>query len=413
MSLETLHKSRGGKFKRTDKKDVAAIFGAHVRVIQRIWETAMKQKGLGQEVDVSNKRKENCGRKSYDDILSLIPTIPLNKRSTIRSLAKALGVSPTTLYKKFKLNKIRRHSNRVKPVLTDKNKRDRVDFCLSMLDEATLEDVNPSFRSMHNIVHIDEKWFSMTKRKRNYYLLPDEEDPERPAKNSIGKVMFLTAVARPRFYEYGNMTFSGKIGVWSFVRVTAAAKRSKNREKGTLETKPVIVTRDVMREYIIQKVVPAIQALWPADDDGQPIFIQQDNARTHILPNDQAFAEAVDESGLDIRIMYQPPNSPDMNALDLGFFSSIQSLTDCKSPKTIPELIKGVQEEFDGYEVSKLNRVFITLQTCMVEVMKNGGANKYKIPHMNKDRLERLQLLPPRISVPPEVYAMALEMLGR
>uniref|UniRef100_A0A453RSP2 Uncharacterized protein n=1 Tax=Aegilops tauschii subsp. strangulata TaxID=200361 RepID=A0A453RSP2_AEGTS len=73
----------------------------------------------------------------------------------------------------------------------------------------------------------------------------------------------------------------------------------------------------------------------------------------------------------------------------------------------------GVQEEFDGYEVSKLNRVFITLQTCMVEVMKNGGANKYKIPHMNKDRLERLQLLPPRISVPPEVYAMALEMLGR
>ena len=49
----------------------------------------------------------------------------------------------------------------------------------------------------------------------------------------------------------------------------------------------------------------------------------------------------------------------------------------------------------------------------MVEVMKNGGANKYKIPHMNKDRLERLQLLPPWISVPPEVYAMALEMLGR
>ncbi|XP_044984839.1 uncharacterized protein LOC123452271 isoform X2 [Hordeum vulgare subsp. vulgare] len=277
MSLETLHKSRGGRFKRSDKKEVVALFGAHVRVIQRIWETAMIQKGLGQEVDVSNKRKGNCGRKPYDDILSLIPTIPLNKRSTIRSLAKALGVSPTTLYKKFKLKKIRRHSNSVKPLLTEKHKRDRVEFCLSMLDEATLGDVSPSFRSMHNIVHIDEKWFCMTKKKRNYYLLPDEEDPERPVKNSIGKVMFLTAVARPRFDEDGNMTFSGKIGVWPFVRVTAAAKRSKNREKGTLETKSIIVTREVMREYIIQKVVPAIQALWPQDDAGQPIFIQQDD----------------------------------------------------------------------------------------------------------------------------------------
>uniref|UniRef100_A0A8I6Y7V7 Uncharacterized protein n=1 Tax=Hordeum vulgare subsp. vulgare TaxID=112509 RepID=A0A8I6Y7V7_HORVV len=88
----------------------------------------------------------------------------------------------------------------------------------------------------------------MTKKKRNYYLLPDEEDPERPVKNSIWKVMFLTAVARPRFDEDGNMTFSGKIGVWPFVRVTAAAKRSKNREKGTLETKSIIVTREVMRE---------------------------------------------------------------------------------------------------------------------------------------------------------------------
>ncbi|KAE8801036.1 hypothetical protein D1007_23372 [Hordeum vulgare] len=30
MSLETLHKSIGGRFKGSDKKEVAAIFGAHV-----------------------------------------------------------------------------------------------------------------------------------------------------------------------------------------------------------------------------------------------------------------------------------------------------------------------------------------------------------------------------------------------
>lgn len=60
----------------------------------------------------------------------------------------------------------------------------------------------------------------MTKRKKTYYLLPEEEDPLRTVqnKNRIGKVMFLTAIARPRFDEEGNVTFSGKIGTWPFVK---------------------------------------------------------------------------------------------------------------------------------------------------------------------------------------------------
>jgi hypothetical protein len=235
-----------------------------------------------------------------DDILSLIPTIPLNRRSTVRSLARALGISPTTLYKKFKVGKIRRHSSTLKPALTEKNMKDRVDFCISMLDHTTLGDeAGPSFGNMQNIVHIDEKWFNMTKKRRHYYLLPEELDPERTVqnKNSIRTVMFLTAVTRPRYDANGKVIFSGKVGVWPFVKVTPAAKKSKNREKGTLETKNIIVNREVMREYIIQKVVPAIQAVWP-DNDGQTIWIQQDNARTHIPPDDAEFAEAVVETSL-------------------------------------------------------------------------------------------------------------------
>lgn len=107
--------------------------------------------------------------------------------------------------------------------------------------------------------------------------------------------------------------------MWPFVKETTAIRRSENRERGTLETKTIIVNREVMREYLIEKVVPAIEEMWPEDAAGQPFFIQQDNARTHILPNDVDFAEAVAATGLDIRIMQQPPNSPDMNALDLGF----------------------------------------------------------------------------------------------
>jgi len=73
------------------------------------------------------------------------------------------------------------------------------------------------------------------------------------------------------------------------------------------------------------------------------------------------FVEAVQETGLDIRIMNQPAHSPDMNVFDLGFFRSIQSLTDCQVPKALKYLIEGVHNEFVGYEVTNLNRVFITL----------------------------------------------------
>ena len=76
---------------------------------------------------------------------------------------------------------------------------------------------------------------------------------------------------------------------------------------------------------MIEKVLPAIKAKWPREDLRNPIFIQQDNARTHIDHNDDEFCRAAREDGCDIRLMCQPPNSPDLNVLDLRFFSAIQA----------------------------------------------------------------------------------------
>jgi len=78
--------------------------------------------------------------------------------------------------------------------------KERLQFCISMLDQITLGDAEPKFIDMQNIVHMDEKWFYMTKKKRKYYLLPEEDDPTRTVqnKNNIGKVMLLTVVASPR-----------------------------------------------------------------------------------------------------------------------------------------------------------------------------------------------------------------------
>ena len=48
---------------------------------------------------------------------------------------------------------------------------------------------------------------------------------------------------------------------------------------------------------------------------------------------------------------------------------------------------------------SSLNRVFVTLQSCLNEIIDCDGGNQHKIPHMNKDRLERLGQLPVSLEV--------------
>ena len=295
--------SRGGKFKK-DKQDIAKNFKCDIQIIQRIWKDAMQQIAQGLEVNVACKKKGRCGRKPLDIDLSIIPTIPLNKRSTIRSLAWQLKVNPSTLYTKYQANQIRRHTSSLNPALTEKHKKTRVQFCLGMVDETTTRNGDHLFNDMHRILHVDEKWFYMTQDNKNYYLLPDEPDPIRAIpKNCIGKVMFIAAVARPRNDSEGNMTCDGKIGIWPFVKEVPAQRRSDNKPKGTLEIKPIIVKRDVMREYFIKKLLPAIQALWPEEDAGKTIFIQQDNVTPHILPNDPAFMAAVANTGLKIQLM--------------------------------------------------------------------------------------------------------------
>ena len=116
-----------------------------------------------------------------------------------------------------------------------------------------------------------------------------------------------------------------------------------------------------MRSYLISKVLPAIKEKWPREDAHRTIWIQQDNARTHVPPNDEQFVAALLQTGLDIRLMNQPPNSPDMNCLDLGFFASLQSLTDETHCRNMDDIIANVLKKFDEYDSTLLRRVFLTL----------------------------------------------------
>ena len=157
--------------------------------------------------------------------------------------------------------------------------------------------------------------------------------------------MFLAAVARPRYDDHGVMTFDGKIGIWPFTYQDFAKRRSPYRERGEEVTKVLSsVTKDVSRDYMVNKLLPAIKALWPASERGRIIYIQQDNAKTHIAVNDSVFCAAAQADGWDIRLTCQPPNSPDLNILDLGFFAALQALFEKMSPGKIADIVAKVQK---------------------------------------------------------------------
>jgi len=75
---------------------------------------------------------------------------------------------------------------------------------------------------------------------------------------------------------------------------------------------------------MINQVMSAIQAKWLREDVGKPIFIEQDNASSHLKLDDPDFCEAVKQEQFDIRLIYQPLSSPDFNILDFGFFELLK-----------------------------------------------------------------------------------------
>ncbi|CAH9095869.1 unnamed protein product [Cuscuta epithymum] len=384
--------------------EVAAEFNVHRTTVWRIWSAAKVQVSSGTVVDVQSKKKGKVGRKPKVFDMDSLKDVPIQQRTTIRSLSTVLGISHSAVYRLLRSGQLRAHTNSVKPKLNHTHMRRRL---IHIMTQVITREVNtiPTFSGMYNVIHIDEKWFYMSQKTQKFYLFPWEEEPYRSCqnKNFIGKVMFLAAVARPHISNLGEVLWDGKIGIFPFTEVVYAQRRSCNREAGTPETKSLqCVTQQVIRSKLINSVLPAIREHWPPNAC-KDIWIQQDNARPHVGVNDQEFMEAASLFGFNIRLTCQPAQSPDLNVLDLGFFRAIQSIQYKAFPKSVDELVAAVQDAFYSYEPKLLNYTWLHLQYIMLEILKVKGGNNYKNPHNAKKKLDSLGLLPTQVEIPEEL----------
>ncbi|ETW01375.1 hypothetical protein H310_06925 [Aphanomyces invadans] len=302
------------------------------------------------------------------------------------------------------------YSSTVKPQLTDANKAVRLQWAIEHVRSAAPGTY--TFDPLYDSVHVDEKWFFATRVKQTYYLAPGEKPPHRTCKSKrfIKKVMFLSAVARPRWNDESGEWFDGKIGTWHFTELVPAERSSRNRPAGTLVTTPVAVTRPVYKDMLVKHVIPAIKTKWPKGASRR-VFLQQDFAKPHVAPTDDDIIEACSSGGWAMELKFQPPNSPDLNVLDLGFFRSIQTIQEENFSRSVDDIIAATDNAWRRVDMMTLNSNFLTLQCCMLEIIRFAGCNSYKIPHMRKNVLSASGRLPESVMADGDVIDYGFSLL--
>jgi hypothetical protein len=272
---------------------------------------------------------------------------------------------------------------------------------------------NSVFKEMHDVVHLDELWYYLTRIVvDHYYLAPHEPDPDRRTrhKSHIPKCMFLSAVARLRFDNGRNQWFDGKLGLWPIAHEVPAQRDSNNRRRGTLEWKDLTMDKARCTLFLLEQVIPAIMEQWPPPN--RTIELQQDNAKPHLSPEE--FGEVYEENRehlqkvfgggfvWEISLFNQPANSPDLNMNDLAFFVSSKAEYWKDPAQTIGGMIRKMAEIFANYPGEKVSSGFMTLQVVMNQIIEHDGGNEFRLGHIGKERCKRLGELPLRLDVHEE-----------
>ena len=170
------------------------------------------------------------------------------------------------------------------------------------------------------------------------------------------KVVFLAAVARPRFSIAWNWQFNGLPDIRRFPSSAWRSAPAGTDQRGRWRPFGGGVNKEPYKTMVVEKVSPKIQEVSPTGG-GWTIHFYQDNAPSHRIADDPEVLTACLSDGFDITITDQPPNSPDYSILDLGFFSSIKSLQDHTTPRTMNDFIAEVKQAFVTQTPATLGKV--------------------------------------------------------
>ena len=157
---------------------VADQIGVSRSTISRLWGQACgaceQSLIITLEIASQNNSRAKSLKYSHAEYRQGLKEIPWHCCKTYRSTAKAMGVSLNTVQQMLlQKDACRVHMSLLKPTLTEENKMSRMELALSFIDKNNTS----KFENMEDLIHIDEKWFYLTKDGQRFIIAADEEEP--------------------------------------------------------------------------------------------------------------------------------------------------------------------------------------------------------------------------------------------
>ena len=109
------------------------------------------------------------------------------------------------------------------------------------------------------------------------------------------------------------------------------------------------------------------------------------------------------DSGLNIQFVKHPPQSPDLNVLDLGYFHSMKSLNQTKVCHELEDLVSAVVSSYVELDNMKFVNIWMTWKLVMLEIIKVGRYSTCVIPHINKAKLEKEVLVRKEVLIKEDI----------
>ena len=259
--------------------------------------------------------------------------------------------------------------SRAKPTLQEHHRTARVEFCEQYQDE-----------EFYQWVDVDEKWFYVQRTHATKRLPEGVECPHETVqhKSHVPKVMFLTAIARPKKGQH-----DGKVGIWRIAESKKWEKKSTSKHtQGEWYDDAVSMNCDRYFEFMTKKVFPKIRTDFARST--KTIIVQQDGARPH---TGKDMVNKLNKEGAfgfpQIKVVTQPAQSPDLNICDLAFFSAlamaVRKIRRGKRSFDIEQLVDDVKEALDAYPSERLEKMWQTKQRAMRRIIECDGWNNYNL----------------------------------
>lgn len=299
---------------------------------------------------VANKKRSNPRVLNEEAQIEVLGTIVANPTSSLRTVARVVGMSHETVRKALRLHKFHPYKMQILQQLFDDDFDRRIEFCEIMTDS-----INANRNLLHNICFTDECSFFLNGNvnKQNCRYWSDEN---------------------PKHFREGHTQYPEKVNVWAGIL-------------GNAIIGPLFIQENLTGELYLNLLEEVIDPLITASLENQLdaggnrilqedlIHFQQDGAPPHyFLPVRQWLTQNFPDRWIGRRGPVEwPPRSPDLTPLDFFLWGHLKSVVYKTKPQNLEDLKARISAACREIQVEVFRNVREEYENRLYYCLQNNG----------------------------------------